>query len=72
MASWRVNSDLRNPQSLGVGCSDINDMPIGASDELDILLMRQDRLNKQHQQYRGDVYTSAVSAIRHRIVLFSA
>ena len=53
MASWRVvnsdpssprwrvvNSDPRSPQSLGVGCSDINDMPIGASDELDILLMR--------------------------------
>ena len=47
MANWRVvNSDPRSPNRIAVGCSDISDMPIGAEDELDILLMRQDRLNK--------------------------
>ena len=46
MANWRVvNSDPRSPNRIAVGCSDISDMPIGAEDELDILLMRQDRLN---------------------------
>ena len=45
MASWRVNSDP-TPQSLGVRCSDVDDVPIGANDEVDFLFMRQDRLNK--------------------------
>ena len=42
----RSESKLRmsTPQGLGVECSD---MPIGASDELDFLLMRRDRLHKQ-------------------------
>ena len=47
MASWRVVNPDPSLQGLGVGRSDISDMPIGASDELDILLMRQDHLNKQ-------------------------
>ena len=48
MASWRVvNPDPSSPQGLGVGRSDISDMPIEASDELDILFMRQDHLNKE-------------------------
>ena len=48
MANWRVvNSNPRSPNRIAVGCSDISDMPIGASDELDILFMRQDHLNKE-------------------------